>query len=58
MDEIKKVVTHDAVRVRQYAASFIQWTLFSALTGLLGGGIGTAFRYSIDYVTGLRNDIP
>ena len=58
MDEIKNVVTHDAVRVRQYAASFIQWTLFSALTGLLGGGIGTAFRYSIDYVTGLRNDIP
>ena len=58
MDKVKKVVSHNAVRVRQYAFSFIKWILFAALTGILGGGVGTAFRYTIDYVTGLRTDIP
>ena len=58
MDEIKKVLSHDAVRVRQYAFSFVKWILFAALTGALGGTIGTAFRYSINYVTDLRFDNP
>ncbi|SCX16081.1 H+/Cl-antiporter ClcA [Ruminococcaceae bacterium P7] len=58
MDEFKNVLSHDAVRVKQYVISFIQWILFAALTGFLGGGIGAAFRYSIDFVTGLRTDLP
>ena len=58
MDGIKKVLSHNAVRVRQYAFSFVKWILFAALTGALGGGIGTAFRYSINYVTNLRLDTP
>ena len=58
MDGIKKVLSHDAVRVRQYAFSFVKWILFAALTGVLGGGIGTAFRYTINYVTDLRTDTP
>lgn len=58
MDGIKKVLSHNAVRVRQYAFSFVKWILFAALTGALGGGIGTAFRYSINYVTDFRFDNP
>ncbi|MBQ4261110.1 MAG: chloride channel protein, partial [Ruminococcus sp.] len=58
MDELKNVLSHDAVRVKQYVISFIQWILFAALTGFLGGCIGAAFRYSIDFVTGLRTDLP
>lgn len=58
MDGIKNVLKHDAVRVRQYAVSFLKWIFFAAVTGTLGGFIGAAFRYSINYVTGLRTDFP
>ena len=58
MDKIKETISHNSLRVQQYAVSFIQWILFAALTGLLGGGIGTLFRYAIDYVTGLRTEMP
>ena len=51
-------MSHDVVRVKQYVISFILWILFAALTGFLGGCIGAAFRYSIDFVTGLRTDLP
>ena len=56
MDEIKNILAHDAVRVKQYAVSFIKWILFAAVTGAIGGGIGAAFRYSINYVTDLRSE--
>ncbi len=58
MDKFKDILTHDATRVRQYAFSFVKWIFFAAITGALGGLVGTAFRYSIDYVTGLRTDNP
>ncbi len=58
MDKFKDILTHDATRVRQYAFSFVKWIFFAAIAGALGGLVGTAFRYSIDYVTGLRTDNP
>ncbi|MBQ7503984.1 MAG: chloride channel protein [Ruminococcus sp.] len=54
MDELKSILTHNAVRVKQYAVSFIKWIIFAAVTGALGGCVGAAFRYSINYVTDLR----
>lgn len=58
MDKFKDILTHDATRVRQYAFSFVKWIFFAAITGVLGGLVGTAFRYSIDYVTDLRTENP
>ena len=58
MNELKNVLAHDAVRVRQYAFSFVKWIFFAAITGSLGGCIGAGFRYSINYVTRLRTDFP
>ena len=58
MEDVKKLIAHNAARVRQYAFSFVKWILFATLTGLLGGCVGTAFRYTIDYVTAWRNDMP
>ena len=56
MEEIKKTIRHDAVRVRQYIISFFKWTLIAALTGGIGGGLGAGFRYAVNYVTELRSE--
>ena len=52
--DIKSVVKHDSKRTSQYILSFFKWVLIAAVTGVIGGGIGTAFRYAIDYVTAFR----
>ena len=54
MEKLKKSVNHAAVRVGQYALSFLKWTLIALVTGGVGGGLGAGFRYSVNYVTGLR----
>lgn len=56
--DIKSVVKHDSKRTSQYILSFLKWVLIAAFTGAVGGGIGAAFRYAIDYVTDLRTDNP
>lgn len=58
MDNLKQTVKHDASRVRQYILSFLQWTLIALITGGVGGAVGAAFRYAINYVTGLRTEQP
>lgn len=52
--DIKSVAKHNSKRVSQYALSFLKWVLIAAITGVIGGGIGAAFRYAIDYVTVFR----
>lgn len=54
MEQFKETLRHDATRVRQYSLSFIKWTLIALVTGAVGGGLGTGFRYAITYVTELR----
>ncbi len=52
---IKQVLERD---VASYLAAFFRWLLLSALIGLLGGFIGTAFYQAIVYVTGVRQAHP
>ncbi|MBQ6153940.1 MAG: chloride channel protein [Ruminococcus sp.] len=52
--EIKSVIKHNSKRALQYALSFLKWVLIAAFTGAIGGGIGAAFRYAIEYVTAFR----
>jgi len=54
MDNMKQALSHSASRVRQYALSFIKWTLIALITGGVGGGLGFGFRYCVNFVTGLR----
>ena len=54
MDKIRESIRHGATRSKQYAMSFLKWILIAALTGAFGGAMGAAFRYTINYVTHVR----
>ena len=54
MDKIRESIRHGATRSKQYALSFLKWILIAALTGAFGGAMGAAFRYTINYVTHVR----
>ena len=54
MDKLKETVRHDAARVRQYILSFLKWTLIALVTGAAGGALGAGFRWSVNYVTAVR----
>lgn len=56
MSEIKHVLSHKAYRVWQYVYSFLKWVLIASLTGAVGGGIGGAFRFCVDFATDVRSD--
>ena len=58
MDNFKQTAKHNASRVKQYILSFFKWTLIALITGGIGGGIGTAFRYAISCVTDVRMQNP
>lgn len=53
-ETIEKTVKHDVKRVGDYAFSFLKWLLISTITGISCGLIGSAFRFCVDYVTGIR----
>lgn len=38
----------------QYILAFVRWGLLAALTGLVGGGVGTLFHKAVEYATGVR----
>lgn len=56
MDKVKNSVNHAAKRVGQYALSFLKWTLIAIVTGGVGGGLGSGFRYAVGYSTLLREE--
>lgn len=58
MEKFKSAALHNATRVRQYAYSFLKWTLIALVTGAVGGGLGAGFRYAITYVTDIRTADP
>lgn len=43
-------------RTKRYAKTFIKWLICSAVIGITCGAVGTAFHYSVEYVTQFRND--
>ena len=49
-DELK----HDLAAIRTNTATFLKWLLFACLVGGVTGVVGTAFHYSIDWVTQFR----
>ena len=51
MDEIKETSKYFA----EYLLGFLKWVLISALTGAVGGVIGSLFHISVEKVTGFRN---
>ena len=38
-------------RTKRYAKTFIKWLICSAIIGITCGAVGTAFHYSVEYVT-------
>ena len=58
MEKLKETVAHSAKRTGQYAVSFLYWTLIAAVTGGLGGLLGAAFRWAVNYATDLREQNP
>jgi len=65
---IQEVKTMDTERLSRYknttksyvsnVLTFIKWLAFGFILGVLGGLVGTAFCYSINYVTALREANP
>ncbi len=47
-----------AITVKDFLSAFLKWTLVSALCGLIGALIGTAFDKSVEFVTALWNAHP
>lgn len=42
-------------RTKRYAKTFIKWLICSAIIGISCGAVGTAFHYSVEYVTQFRS---
>lgn len=53
--DLRRILQHD---VASYITAFLKWLLLSAVIGLVGGFIGTAFYTAIVYVTGVREANP
>lgn len=45
-------------RISHYFMIFLNWVLFSAITGCIGGVVGTVFNKGISYAAGLHTDMP
>lgn len=43
-------------RTKRYAKTFIKWLICSAIIGISCGAVGTAFHYSVEYVTQFRSE--
>lgn len=43
-------------RTKRYAKTFIKWVICSVIIGTTCGAVGTAFHYSVEYVTKFRNN--
>jgi len=54
MDKMKQTLRHSFTRAGQYALSFVKWTVIALITGGIGGALGAAFRYAVNYATDLR----
>jgi len=54
MSKIKGKLLHKAHRVWQYIVSFLKWVFIALFTGAIGGAVGGAFRFCVDYATKLR----
>lgn len=42
-------------RTKRYAKTFIKWLICSSIIGISCGAVGTAFHYSVEYVTQFRS---
>lgn len=50
----KTVILEKLRSAGRYILAFVRWGLLAALTGLVGGGVGTLFHKAVEYATGVR----
>lgn len=53
-----KIVTEKVKSTKKYIITLLKWIIIAAITGLLGGLIGSIFHISVEYSTKLRIDNP
>lgn len=51
-----ETLKQNSKRMGEYILTFIKWLLISSVVGIVGGGVGSAFHLSVDYVTELRHE--
>lgn len=56
MENAKIKVMHSLHRTWQYVSSFIKWVFIALVCGTVGGAVGGAFRFCVDYVTNIRHN--
>ncbi len=54
MGAVKEKFIHKLHRVWQYIVSFLKWVFIALFTGAIGGAVGGAFRFCVDFATKLR----
>ncbi len=50
----KTVILEKLRSASRYILAFVRWGLLAALTGLVGGGVGTLFHKAVEYATDVR----
>lgn len=50
----KTVIVQKLRSAGRYILAFVRWGFLAALTGLVGGGVGTLFHKAVEYATGVR----
>ena len=51
-----ETLKQNSKRMGEYILTFIKWLLIASVVGIVGGGVGSAFHLSVDYVTELRHE--
>ena len=56
MEYTKEYWINCGKRSLRYAKIFLKWCIIATVIGTLCGAVGTAFHYSVEYVTGVREN--
>ena len=51
-----ETLKQNSKRMGEYILTFIKWLLIASVVGIVGGGVGSAFHLSVDYVSELRHE--
>lgn len=54
---MKELITRKLTSAWQYVKTFLKWTLIAAITGIIGGGIGSLFSICIKYANNLNSSL-
>ena len=58
MHQMRNEIEQEARTAGRFVKAFFQWIVLALVTGSLGGTVGTAFHWAVNWATGLRVSNP